>query len=324
MDDTTHIKDWHFSRRIFLKGGVLAALSGAAYEGLSNWSSQVSIAGANTPNPVHGRLRSDTAAPGQMNPTGAPGLGPGGKLLLPGSRPFPNVPAGEDMIPQIDHIVVLMMENHSFDDHLGMLGRGDGLTLGPDKLPINYNPNPKGGFIRSFRMPSTFMPQSDGVTQSWTASHKSWDNGTNAGFVAACSPVAMGYWTGEDIPFYYGLAGTFPIGDRYFCSVMAQTYPNRRFLIAATALGNIDTDLSGVAFTGFPNGSIFDTLDSYQISWKDYAYDLPTCALDFPVFQRAQKNGQISTIEQFVVDCSRGTLPSFCIVDPSSQFEGSE
>ena len=76
--------------------------------------------------------------------TTAKGLGPGGSLLQPGSRPYPHLPAGTDTLPQIEHIVVLMMENHSFDDHLGTLGRGDGLTLGSDGKPVNYNPDPAG------------------------------------------------------------------------------------------------------------------------------------------------------------------------------------
>ena len=56
----------------------------------------------------------------------------GGRLLAPDSRPYPHLADGTDTIPQIDHVVILMMENHSFDDHFGMLGRGDGLTLDAD------------------------------------------------------------------------------------------------------------------------------------------------------------------------------------------------
>ena len=56
---------------------------------------------------------------------GARGLGTHGALLPPGSLPYPHLPAGTDTLPQIEHIVVIMMENHSFDDHLGTLGRGE-------------------------------------------------------------------------------------------------------------------------------------------------------------------------------------------------------
>ncbi len=58
------------------------------------------------------------------------------------------------------------------------------------------------------------------------------------GFVDSQSgPVSMGYITPETLPFVNSLAATFPVCDRWFCSVGAQTYPNRRFLMAGTSLG---------------------------------------------------------------------------------------
>jgi phospholipase C len=65
--------------------------------------------------------------------------------------------------------------------------------------------------------------------QDWLASHIQYGDGRLDGFVASASgPVSMGYWERADLPFYYSLASTFPIADRYFCSVLGQTYPNRR------------------------------------------------------------------------------------------------
>ena len=102
----------------------------------------------------------------------------------------------------------------------------------------------------------------------------------------------MGYWTSDDLPFYHAMAGHFPIGDRYFCSVMAQTYPNRRFLIAGTALGNISTDGSGISTVDAPNGTIFDRLNDYGISWKDYYPDLPTvCSLRARLPRQSDQGG---------------------------------
>ena len=248
----------------------------------------------------------------------ARGLGPGGAHLPPGTLPFPKLPPGTDTLPQIEHIVVIMMENHSFDDHLGVLGRGDGLTLGKDGRPVNYNPDPNGGFVRSFHNPNTCGEADSHISQSWDASHICWDNGTNMGFVKGCSGAAMGYWRGDDLPFYHDLARKFPIGDRYFCSVMAQTYPNRRFLIAGTALGNISTDSSGISSTDAPNGTIFDRLNQYGISWKDYYPDLPTCALFEPVF--VNNPTKAVHINQFFVDAASGNLPAFSLIDPYTNF----
>ena len=172
------------SRRTLLKGAVVAA--GAATAG--------SLAGPG----VASALLSDP-------------------VRTPGSLPFPKLPEGIDLLPQIEHIVVVMMENHSYDSYFGMLPRGNGFRLGPDGGPLNSNPDGLGHRIRSFHMPSTC--QLDALPgQDWNRSHTSWNDGRNDGFVKASTPVAMGYWDGTDIPFYYALANTFPLCDRWFGS----------------------------------------------------------------------------------------------------------
>ena len=73
----------------------------------------------------------------------------------PDSLPNPALPEGTDTLPQIEHIVVLMMENHSYDDHFGMLKRGDGFKLGSDGLPLDANLYTDGKLLKAFHMPST-------------------------------------------------------------------------------------------------------------------------------------------------------------------------
>ena len=111
--------------------------------------------------------------------------GRGLSKLAPGQRPMPSLPAGTDQLPQIKHIIVLMMENHSYDNYFGMLsGRGDGFELGPDGQPTATNPNSDGKLVRAYRAPST--EQADGVPcQSWYASHVQWDEGRMDGFVSS-------------------------------------------------------------------------------------------------------------------------------------------
>jgi phospholipase C len=121
----------------------------------------------------------------------------------------------------VDHIVVVMLENHSFDNILGTLGRGDGLPLGSAGVPKATNPDGHGGLVRSFPMPTVCQIEGK-PSQAWNASHTQYSNGTNQGFVISDSgPVAMGYWTDTDMPFTNGLARTFPLADRYFSSVLA-------------------------------------------------------------------------------------------------------
>jgi phospholipase C len=83
----------------------------------------------------------------------------------PGGRPDPSLPAGHDRVPRIHHIVLLMMENHSFDNYLGTLGRGDGF---PSPPPENVDRH--GSLVRPHRLLATEQPE--GVpSQSWEASH---------------------------------------------------------------------------------------------------------------------------------------------------------
>jgi phospholipase C len=79
----------------------------------------------------------------------------------PGNRPDPSRRVGADLLPQIKHIVVLMMENHSFDNYLGTLGRGEGFPLGDDGTPDAENPDSAGTMIRAYHESSTV--QADGA-----------------------------------------------------------------------------------------------------------------------------------------------------------------
>ncbi len=140
------------------------------------------------------------------------------------------------------------------------------------------------------------------------------------GFARTCGPASMGHFTREQLPFYYSLASQFPIGDRYFCSVMAQTYPNRRFLIAATALGDVATNSTGISSKDAPNGTVFDRLDSYKISWKDYFPDVPTAALFLPEYSDNLTDGRMAPINEFLTDAAAGQLPQFSLVDPYTNY----
>src|ERR1700678_2492317 len=99
-----------------------------------------------------------------------------------GTRPRPELPVGTDLLPQIRHIVVLMMENHSYDNYLGMLaGRGEGLPLGPDGTPSAVNTGPNGQEFPAHHLVSTVQAASD-PTQTWHATHLQYDTGACDGF----------------------------------------------------------------------------------------------------------------------------------------------
>jgi phospholipase C len=261
-------------------------------------------------------------------------------MRLPGSLPNPALPAGVDTMPEIEHIVVLMMENHSYDNLLGMLGReaggrprGDGFAIGSDGLPTASNPYPDGSTQSAFRMPTTCQ-LSGKPTQEWEQGHIQYDGGRNDGFVISQSgPVAMGYWTGEDLPFTYDLATQFPIGDRWFCSLLGQTDPNRRYLIAATSTGmtdDIGASLGGalpdVTYVLPSNGTIFTNLSAAGISWIDYYTTFPvgTTAELYPVFDTLPSLQYAKPIAQFFTDAAAGTLPSVSLLDPNYDTQSQE
>src|SRR5580692_11239854 len=194
----------------------------------------------------------------------------------PGERPDPARRVGTDLLPQIKHIVVLMMENHSFDNYLGALGRGEGFPLGDDGTPDAENPDSDGTMIRAHHARSTV--QADGAPcQSWSASHAQWAGGKMNGFVTSTQQAApkgdkaaaMGYWTDQDLPFYHSLARTFPLADRWFSSCLGPTFPNRRFLLAGTANGLMD-DLPVNLLDRPKAGTIMDMLARHKISWVNY------------------------------------------------------
>jgi phospholipase C len=279
----------------------------------------------------------------------------------PGDRPRPELPAGTDLIPKIKHIVVLMQENHSYDNYLGTLAdRGDGLPLGPDGAPESVNVLPNGQRVAARHLPSTVQVPHN-PTQTWNASHVAYANGSCGGFatsvwqtVTGGDPgVAMGYWTEEDLPFYHGLARTFPIADRWFCSCLGPTFPNRRFLIAGTAHGLID-DLPWDLVDYPAAGTIFDALSAQGISWVNYHNVRPALvvlrrSLGGGVLTAARRLAQLGrwlpgmatairgnksftadlyplglarcvrhlrTTQQFFADAAAGTLPAVSIVDP--------
>jgi phospholipase C len=239
------------------------------------------------------------------------------KFRKPGSLPCPKLPMGTDTIPQIEHIVILMMENHSYDNKLGMLRRcgADGFRLGHDGKPLATNPYANGYIQHAFRMPTTCQLTGK-PTQEWEQAHIQFNDGRNNGFVESLSgPVAMGYWEKADQPFYYSMASVFPISDRYFCSVLGQTYPNRRYLISATSLGMVDDTIPSL--TSYPpNGTIFDKVHDAGLSWRDYYTTSATTEL-YPELYLKNYGKNVVPIAEFFKDAAAGTLPSLALVEPN-------
>jgi phospholipase C len=237
-------------------------------------------------------------------------------LRTPNSLPYPGQPAGvkTNEFP-FDHIVIVMQENHSFDSYFGMLPlRGqpaaDGFTFDSSGRPTNSTPL-DGKRELAYHQPS-FAGSTDTGSQSWNDTHQQINGGAMDGF-AATGPGSMGYWDQPDLPFYYSLANTFTLANRWFCSAPCQTYPNRRFLMSGTASGIIETNIDNVT-TNYPaNGTIWDLLSTHGITWKNYFSDAPTTAIMFDTVLKYPLN--LGPIAEFYLDAALGTLPSVSLVD---------
>ena len=237
-------------------------------------------------------------------------------------------------MPDIEHVVVLMMENHSFDNFLGMLGRGDGFTVGSNGRPVASNPYPDGRIQHAFHMPTTCQ-LSSGPGQEWKNSHTAFADGKMDGFVTLSGGVAMGYWTRKDLPFTYSLASKFPLADRWFSSVLGQTDPNRRYLFAGTSSGmtddinstNLESPGRDTLLATPANGTIFQRFDTYGISWTDYASSFPLGATPelYPVDDGALLAGRRKALTaRFFDDARAGTLPQFSLIDPNYDTQSQE
>lgn len=194
----------------------------------------------------------------------------------PGSLPRATQTAGTfDSSNPIEHIIVIMQENHTFDSQLGALTMADPTTGKPAlySLPkTGKTPTPttvdglsaKSLFSNpgnncqatSAHFPALCPPLDP--EHGWDPMHKDWDEGLNDQFVATNgSGAVMGYFTQSDLPYYYWLATQFAIGDRYFSSVMGPTWPNRSYLYAATSFGIISTYQN---ITAAKTPTVFDLL----------------------------------------------------------------
>ncbi|WP_437594005.1 alkaline phosphatase family protein [Sorangium sp. So ce1000] len=213
-----------------------------------------------------------------------------------------------ELLAPISTIVVLCMENRSFDHYLGSLllkeGRQiDGLT------GAESNPSLDGALISPFKL-DNFTPADP--PHSWDAAHAQWNQGRNDGFVMAHAGPnqrdVMGYHVREQLPVLYALADASAICERWFSSVLGPTWPNRFFLHGATSRGVS----RNVPVTGFT--SVFELLSDAGISSRNYFHDVPWCSGAYFRFKG------VSGIERFFEDAAAGLLPSFSVIDP--QFFG--
>jgi phospholipase C len=170
----------------------------------------------------------------------------------------------------IEHVVVVTMENRSFDHFLGWLPNAVGQQAGlnfTDKSGASHATHSLSGDF-------TGCPQAD-PDHTYDGSRVAYDGGKMDGFLRAGSNdlFSIGYYEEKDIPFYATLARNYATCDHYFAAILGPTFPNRVFLYA----GQTDRTDNSAVISSLP--TIFDRLADAQVSHNYYYSNVPFLTL---------------------------------------------
>jgi phospholipase C len=231
------------------------------------------------------------------------------------------------ILPQIDHLIVLMMENRAFDHLLGALTLEDGRTDVDGLTPGMSNDYEGMTYPVNHRTATALRPDQDPPHDGATLAEPLTD--ANGGFVrsyARAHPddpdrgLVMGYHTGADLPVYDHRACQFALCDRWFCAVPGATWPNRLYAAAGRAAGSHDNPSVPL----YDLSSFVRHLDAHGVSWRWYAHDVATLRLIdaryrlghyehfFPFAQAT-----LWSPETFLDHAAAGELASVSWIDPN-------
>ena len=239
------------------------------------------------------------------------------------AEPLLSLPASQ---APLDTVVIVMMENRSFDHYFGWLPN-DGSYMEAGRHLYGETFTVDGNNQQTYLAP-------DGSTHNthYLGDHEivndpsrgcghpdpghGWDQGRaqrDNGFVAKGSgndDFALGYFEAPDLPVYSPLVRSFTTFDHYHASIMSSTYPNRLYLLSAQTGGQKDPPLP-IQSLGFHWPCIMDRLSAAGVSWHNYAQDLPTAA-----FFGTPQLPNVRPLAAFFEDAAAGTLPHVSFVDP--------
>ena len=241
----------------------------------------------------------------------------------------------------IQHLIVVMQENHTFDNYFGTYPGADGLPAGI-QMPINPA-DPSAGAVAPFHISN--YPIED-LSHSAATFTKQWDSGKMDGFVSALDALkqdgklSMGYYDGTDLPFYWNLADQYVLFDRFFSSARDGSFANHMYWVAGAPPKTTNAAQSAGLYDNFP--TIFDRLEQEHVSWKFYVqnYDpkityrnlagagnresqviwVPLLNID-RFLDNPQLNQHIVDLSQYYVDLRNGTLPQVAYISPSGASE---
>ena len=253
-------------------------------------------------------------------------------------------------LASISHVVVLMLENRSFDHMLGYL-YADAGNVSPSGQPFEglagneSNPDANGNPVSVYQItPSTpnayFMPGADPGEGYKATNDQLWGSdtapasgaqATMQGFVkdfaytigwettekwtiveGTTAEWIMGCFTPQALPVLSALAKGYAVCDHWFASAPTETLPNRAFALAGTSQGHLDDTTKT-----YTCPSIFGTLTSAGVSWRVFGYNAqPLTKADFPDITGADPS-HFGLFTDFKAAAAAGTLPAFTFLEPS-------
>jgi phospholipase C len=231
----------------------------------------------------------------------------------------------------IEHVVVVMMENRSFDHFLGWLPGANGIGLDPDGTIVDERrfeslrfPDRSGKLHRIYHDTQLNACGEADQDHGYTGGRIQWNHGKMNGFLIDPDNTgfSLSYYLAGARAFSSPLAMQYTVCDNYFCSYLGPTWPNRFFQHAAqTDRQNNTTSPDSSSAPASPSAvaTIWDQLNqSGGPTGRYYFSDLPFLAL------WGQKYLPISApYPQFLADAAAGNLPNFSVVDPRFEDEGS-
>jgi phospholipase C len=241
------------------------------------------------------------------------------------SSSAPVTVAGHSGLANLRHIVVLIQENHSFDNYFGLLQQyrtAKGYADPVDGLDLNLALlNAAGQAIQPYHLRTMCT---EDLGKWWDPLHLDVNNGTMDLFLQETARFAgssldpngnraIGYYNSADLPYYYELASQFSTSDRFFASVLAPTVPNRMYLFAGTSFGNVNSVLAPAG--GWTQPTIFDRLDAAGISWRYYVQDTVNFLNQWSTYQRDAN--KVFPITQYYTDVASNALPQMAFIERS-------
>jgi phospholipase C len=202
----------------------------------------------------------------------------------------------------LDHIVVVMLENRSFDHLLGWLPNADGRQEGLSYLDVGGAAHSTYSLAPDFQGCGYADPD-----HSYEGGRMQFDEGACDGWLLTGSGdlYPIGYYTQRDLPFLGQAAPRWTVCDRYFAAFMGPTIPNRLYLHC----GVTDRVTSTIAPSSLP--TIWDRLAQKRVARRYYFQNLPFLALWGNKYLSITK-----PFARFLTDCRSGTLPGVAFVDP--------